>query len=381
MEQFEEKSPNVLRGLEGVAAAETRISFVDGVNGQLYYSGYNIHDIAEHISYEETVWLLWYNELPNSRQLEKFRSRLVGEMRLPSQVIGLIERTPPSAPPMDVLTMAVSALALFDPDAGDNSLKANRRKAYRLTAQIPTIIADLCRIRNGKPVLSPDPRMDMASNFLYMLHGENPRALERRTMDLLLMLHADHGLNASTFSARVTASTHSDMHAAVAAALGTLKGPLHGGANQRVMHMLHDINNVHDVEDYIEGMLDLNERIMGFGHRVYKKEDPRARHLRRASKKLCRQKGKENLYEISKRIEEVVLKAKGIYPNVDFYSATVQDALGIPDEFFTSVFASSRIAGWSAHILEQFADNRLIRPTSKYIGEYNRPFAEISKRK
>ena len=371
----------VVRGLEGVVAAETRISFVDGVNAQLYYSGYNIHDIAEKISYEETVWLLWYNELPTKAQLEEFRSEVVAEMRLPSQVIKLIELTPPSAPPMDVLSTMVSALALFDPDAGDNSEQANHNKSMRLIAQIPTIIANLYRVRTGKPVLSPDPRMNMASNFLYMIHGRKPDELEARTMDLLLLLHADHGLNSSTFAARVTASTHADMHAAVASAINTLKGPMHGGANQRVMKMLHSIDNIHMVEDYIEGMLANDQKIMGFGHRVYKKEDPRARFLRRASEKLCHQTGKKHLYEISHKIERVVKRAKKIYPNVDFYSATVQDALGIPEEFFTTVFAASRISGWVAHILEQFADNRLIRPTSRYIGEYARPFIPLSRRR
>jgi len=370
----------VVRGLEGVCAAETRVSYVDGVNGELFYSGYNIHDLAQYISYEEVIHLLWHDELPGKEALWEYKSRLVAEMRLPSQVISAIELTPPSSHPMSVLRTAVSMLGMFDPDAQDNCEAANQRKAVRLVSAIPTIVADLHRIRTRKPVLSPDPNLGVAANFLYMLRGTPPDEEESKAMDLLMVLHADHGLNASTFAARVAASTETDMHSALTAAIGTLKGHLHGGANQRVMEMLVRIDGVDMVQDYIQGMLSEGKRIMGFGHRVYKTEDPRASHLRRVSERLCKRSGQEHLYDISHRIEQVVHEAKGIYPNVDFYSATVQHALGIPKEFFTAVFSASRCAGWLAHILEQYHDNRLIRPTSKYIGKYGRQFLPPERR-
>jgi citrate synthase len=370
----------VIRGLEGVVAAETRISYVDGANGKLYYQGYDIDELAGRASFAETVYLLWYGRLPNHDELFAFRSRLVSEMRLPTQVVTLIQFVPPTTHPMSVLRTMVSALAMFDPDAEDNCDAANERKAGRLLAQTATIIADLYRTRQGKPVLSPDPNLGFAANFLYMFRGTPPDREEEEAFDLTLMLHADHGMNASTFAGRVTASTLSDMHSALTSAIGTLKGPLHGGANQRVMQMLDDINNVDEVESYIEGMLNVGQRIMGFGHRVYKTEDPRARHLRDLSQRLCERAKVPHLYDISRRIEKVVHDRKGIYPNVDFYSATVQHALQIPDEYFTTMFAVSRVAGWVAHIREQFADNRLIRPTSKYLGRFDRRWEPINQR-
>ncbi len=379
--EFTHSDETVFRGLEGVVAAETDISFVDGIHGNLYYKGYNIHDIAEHTtSFVEVLHLLLNGDLPTSAQLKTMRRKIVTEMRVPTQVIDMMEIMPPSSHPMDVLRTAVSALAHYDPDALDNTPEGNKRKGLRLIAQIPTIVASLYRIRNSKSILSPDPHMNMAENILYMFHGVMPEKKHARAMDLLLLLHADHGLNASTFSARVSASTHADIHSAVTSAICTLKGPLHGGANERVMKMLRKINNIDEVEEYINTMLAQGQRVMGFGHRVYKKEDPRARHLRTMSEQLCSQEENKRLYRISHKIEDIVLKAKGIYPNVDFYSATVQNALGIPPEFYTTLFASSRIAGWVAHILDQYENNRLIRPTSKYIGEYNRAFVPIEKR-
>ncbi|MBN1809788.1 MAG: citrate synthase [Planctomycetes bacterium] len=370
----------VVRGLEGVVAAETRISYVDGANGQLYYQGYSIHDLAEKTSFEEIVFLLWNARLPDRRELAALRSDLVSDMRLPSQVIKMIELTPPNAHPMSVLRTAISMLSMYDPDANLVSEDANSRKARNLVAQVPTIIADLNRIRAGKPVLSPDPELGIAGNFLYMMRGTPPDDQEQLVMDLLFMLHADHGLNASTFTARVIASTLSDMHSALAGAIGSLKGPLHGGANQRVMEMLDDIEHPERVQEYIQGMLENRQRIMGFGHRVYRTEDPRARHLRKYSEQLCNRTDKKHLYDISHRIEKIVTEAKGIYPNVDFYSATVQHALGIPTQFFTAVFAASRAAGWIAHVIEQYSDNRLIRPTSKYVGELGRSFVPLDRR-
>lgn len=374
------KKKNIQRGLEGVVAAHTRVSCVDGVNGCLYYGGYNIHDLAEHVCFEEIIFLLWNGRLPVAEELKSFRSMLVSEMRLPSQVVKMMELAPPHANPMAVLRTAVSMLSMYDPDADDISEEANRRKAVRLTAQVPTIIADLHCIRNRKHVISPDPTVGIAGNFLYMLRGELPAYDERSVMDVLMMLHADHGLNASTFTGRVITSTLSDMHSGLAGAIGALKGPLHGGANTRVMNMLDDIDHPDEVEEYIQGMLENKEKIMGFGHRVYRTEDPRAKHLRKYSEELCSQKGKERLYEISHQIEKNVIEKKGIYPNVDFYSATVQHALGIPTDFFTPVFAAARTPGWIAHMLEQYNDNRLIRPTSKYETEIGKEFVPIDQR-
>jgi len=370
----------VVRGLEGVVAAETSISYVDGVHGRLYYQGYDIHDIAEEVSFSEVVYLLWYGRFPIKSENDRFRSEIVSEMRLPSQVVEMLKLTPPNGHPMMVLADAVCMLGILDPDSNDTSLEANKRKAKRLLGQIPTVIADLHRIRKGLPLLSPDPNFGISENFLYMMRGTSANDIERKVIDLLMVLHADHGLNASTFTARVITSTLSDMHSALTGAIGALKGPLHGGANQRVMEMIFNIGKVDMVQEYIAGMLNNKKRIMGFGHRVYQTEDPRARHLRKYSQMLCEMTGQRELYDISHRIEDIVRESKGIYPNVDFYSATVQHALGIPPEFFTTMFATSRASGWIAHIMEQYADNRLIRPTSKYIGELGLPFVPMNKR-
>jgi citrate synthase len=281
---------------------------------------------------------------------------------------------------MAVLRSAVSMLANFDPDAEDISREANGRKARRLLAQVPTIIADLHRIRRRLPLVSPDPNYDLSANFLYMLRGTPPNELERKAIEVSMVLLADHELNASTFTGRVIASTLADMHSALAGAIGALKGPLHGGANQRVMEMILDIPDVETVQAYIAGMLENKRRIMGFGHRVYRTEDPRTQHLRKYSELLCESSQQRHLYDIARRIEQTVMEAKGIYPNVDFYSATVQHALGIPPEYFTAVFAAARTAGWIAHIMEQYADNRLIRPTSRYTGEMGLPFVAMENR-
>jgi len=369
-----------VRGLEGVIAAETSISYVDGVHGRLLYQGYDIHDIAEEMSFSETVFLLWRGRLPSRAERDAFRSELVAEMRLPSQVVEMLRLTPRHSHPMAVLRTAVSMLANFDPDVEDISPAANWRKARRLVAQVPTIIADLHRIRTGMPLLSPDPNDDVPANFLYMLRGTPPTQLEGKAMEVLMVLLADHELNASTFTARVVASTLSDMHSALSAAIGSLKGPLHGGANQRVMEMILDIPDPETVQAYIAGMLESKKRIMGFGHRVYRTEDPRTQHLRYYSEQLCKTQNQMHLHDIAQRVEQEVLRAKGIYPNVDFYSATVQHAMGIPPEYFTTVFAAARTAGWIAHILEQYADNRLIRPTSVYVGPIDLSFVPVDQR-
>jgi len=370
----------VVRGLEGIVAAETSVSYVDGIHGRLLYQGYDIHDLAGQTTFSEVIFLLWRGRLPTRAEHDAFRSELTAEMRLPSQVLEMLRLTPPNSHPMAVLRTAVSMLANFDPDVENMTPAANWRKAKRLMAQVPTIIADLHRIRRGLPLVSPDPNFGIGANFLYMLRGAPPNELESEAMRVLMVLHADHELNASTFAARVIASTLSDMHSALAGALGALKGPLHGGANQRVMEMLRDIPDVEMVRSYIAGMLENKKRIMGFGHRVYRTEDPRTQHLRRYSEMLCESTNQGHLHTILRRIEQAVMEAKGIYPNVDFYSATVQHAMGIPPEYFTAVFAASRTAGWIAHIMEQYADNRLIRPMSRYVGGIDRAFAPLDQR-
>lgn len=370
-----------IRGLEGVIAAETRIGYVDGVNGKLYYAGYDINDLAGKADYEEVVYLLWNDNLPTTKQLKNLRAKLIREMKLPAPLLQWLKIVPKNVHPMVLLRSAVSDLALYDPEAEDNSPEANQRKAVRLVARIPAIIAAFHRLSSGKKLIDPDPKKGIAENFLRLFLGREITRGEKEAIELMFVLHADHGFNASTFSARVTASTLADIYGAITAAIATLQGSLHGGANQRVMEMLSEIGSPHDADEYIDGLLAKKERIMGFGHRVYKVEDPRARHLRKASKKLCEADRQCHYFNISEVIEKKVMKDKKIYPNVDFYSATVQHALGIPVAFYTTLFAASRIAGWSAHVLEQHADNRLMRPKSMFTGQYPRKFAPISKRK
>jgi citrate synthase len=371
-----------VRGLEGVIAAETRIGYVDGANGKLYYAGYDINDLAKNPSFEECVFVLWNDRLPTKRELEDFRAELIPEMNLPRPLVQWFKRVPRGVHPMVMLRSAVSDLALYDKETEDNSVEANRRKAARLVAKVPSIIAGFHRIYNGHELVPPDPKKSIAVNFLRMFTGEEPDKKSREAIELMFVLHADHGFNASTFAARVTASTLADIYAAVTAAIGALKGPLHGGANQRVMEMLEGIGSPDDVEDYINGLLARRERIMGFGHRVYKVEDPRARHLRKYSEDVCGgDVACSRYFAISRQIEKQVKKTKGIYPNVDFYSATVQHALGIPVDYYTTLFAASRTAGWTAHVMEQHADNRLMRPRSQFIGKIPRRYSPMEKRK
>jgi len=376
-----EKRDAPVRGLEDVLAAETRICYVDGVNGKLYYAGYDINDLAKKPSFEECIFLLWNDRLPGRRELEPFREALVREMTLPQPLIHWFKRVPARVHPMVMLRSAVSDLALYDEETEDNSPEANRRKAVRLVARVSAIIAGFHRIHHKQELLEPDLKQGISYNFLRLFTGRNPTQDEVEAMQLMYVLHAEHEFNASTFAARVTASTLADIYAAVTAAVGALIGPLHGGANQKVMEMLSGIEDPEGVEDYIDGMLAKGKRIMGFGHRVYKVEDPRARHLRKYAEKLCKADTASRYYEISRRIEQRVIKVKGIYPNVDFYSATVQHALGIPVEYYTTMFAASRIAGWTAHVMEQHADNRLMRPRSLYVGHLARRYVPMSKRK
>ena len=379
--RVEDTNKTASRGLDGVIAANTEVGYVDGINGKLFYAGYDIHDLAKHSCYEEVVFLLWNGRLPTKKELKAFRTELVKEMKLPKELLEWLKRVPQSIHPMVLLRSAVSDLAIYDKEAEDNSAEANRRKAVRLVAKISVIVAALHRSQQHKRLIKPDPEKGLPENFLRMFLGREISKEEHKAIELMYILHADHGFNASTFSARVTASTLADIYAAVTAAIATLSGRLHGGANQRVMEMLSDIGHPEDAEEYIDGLLDKGERIMGFGHRVYKVEDPRAGFLRRASKKLCAGQNACHYLEMNEIIEKKVKKEKGMYPNVDFYSAVVQHSLEIPVKFYTTLFAISRIAGWTAHILEQHADNRLMRPRSLFTGKYPREYVSMSKRK
>ena len=369
----------VVSGLRDVAVAESRISYPDP-NGALYYVGYNIDDIVGRTDYEEVAYLLIHKQLPNMQELNKFKTELVSEMKLPSPILKSIMITPVSCPPMDVLRTEVSHLGEYDPEGRVFSEAANKRRALRLIAQVPAIVAAIYRTRREEFVPVPRENFDLVQNFLYMLKGALPHASAVKVMHRLMMLHIDHGFNASTFAARVTASTNSDMYSAVTSAIGTLKGPLHGGASEKVMEMLDEVYFEGRVEEYVQGLLDNKKKIMGFGHRVYKTQDPRTKHLRGIIEEFSNSFGTSHLYEKCKRIEKIVYDRKKIYPNVDFYAAVVLDALGVDKEFFPLFFASSRIVGWVAHVLEQYENAVLLRPVQKYVGEKGRPFVPIGQR-
>jgi len=369
----------VVRGLRDVAAAETRISYVD-FNGFLYYLGYNIDDLVGRVTYAEVAYLLVHKRLPTQRELDNFRSELVSDMRLPDPIVDSIKRTPKHCHPMHILRTEVSRLAEYDPDGNDFSEAANLRRAARLIAQVPVIVATINRSRLNKTVPEPKSEFGFSENYLYMFKGTVPDESETKVLHRYMTLHADHGFNASTFAARVTASTNSDMYSAVTSAIGTLKGPLHGGASEKVMEMLDDINLEEEVEEYINGLLDDQKKIMGFGHRVYRAQDPRTKHLRGMVEDLSHRDRTLDLYNKCIKIEEIVYGRRKIFPNVDFYAAVAMDALGVPKEFFTPFFASSRISGWVAHVIEQYEDAVLLRPASKYVGEFNRPFVSIENR-
>jgi len=368
-----------IRGLRDVAACETRISFVDPYGG-LYYASYDIDRLLGRVCYEEVVHLLLYNKLPNQHELNAIRSTLTSEMKLPKQIIRSIRNTPKTSHPMEILRTEISHLGEYDPDPDDNSESANKRRALTLIAKVPTVVATLHRVRSKQEILYPKKEYGFSENFLYLFRGKTADKEEKESIDRYMILHADHGLNASTFAARVTASTLSDMYSATTSAIGTLKGKLHGGASERVMNMLLDVNNLGEVEAYIEGMLFDQKKIMGFGHRVYEQNDPRSRHLRKVSKALCTRIDRMDLYRKCRKIQAVVHKEKKIYPNVDFYAAIVLNAMGISKAFFTLFFASSRITGWTAHMLEQYSDSVLLRPTSRYTGAYGTKFIPIKKR-
>ncbi|MBX9695661.1 MAG: citrate synthase [Cyanobacteria bacterium] len=371
----------VNKGLEGVVAASSSICKINGNEGLLVYQGYDIHELAEHSTFEEVVYLLWFGRLPQEGELETLRKELGANRKLPQEVVEAMKKFPKDADPMEVLRTATSMLSMYDPDAADNGREANIRKSTRLTAQLPTIVAYWDCIRNDRKLVDPKPSHSTAASFLHLLHsGEEPNEVSVRSLDIALILHAEHGLNASTFAARVAAATLTDIHSAVTAAIGTLKGPLHGGANQEVIKMLLEINDVNKVEAFIEKLLDERKKVMGFGHRVYKTQDPRAFHLRKMSEALGKRAGETKWYEMSVKIEDMMNREKGLNSNVDFYSASVYYMLGIPSDLFTPIFAISRMSGWAAHILEQYSDNRLIRPSAEYIGQNDLKYVGIEQR-
>jgi citrate synthase len=370
------------KGLEGIVAANSGICWIDGEAGVLAYRGIDIHELAEKSTFEETTYLLWNGHLPNQFDLREFQSQLALARALDQRIIDMLRSFPATATPMEVLRTAVSALSFYDADEKDNSHDANVRKAYNLTAQLPMIVAIYDRLRKGLEVVPPDRSLTHAANFLWMLNGIKPSDTATRTLDIALILHADHELNASTFAARVIAATLADIHSAVTGAIGALKGPLHGGANEGVMRLLYAIDKAGaDPVEYVKGMLAAKQKISGFGHRVYKTEDPRATHLRRMSEQLGRDAGQPKWYEMSRAIELYIKADKKLNANVDFYSASTYATLGIDIDLYTPIFAISRVAGWAAHVIEQLDDNRLIRPRAEYIGpEYPSHWIPVNER-
>ena len=370
------------KGLEGVVATTSKICFIDGDRGVLAYRGIDIHELADHSSFEETCCLLWFGKLPTRSELRDLHQRLAAERHLDPSILTLLRNAPGSALPMDVLRTAVSALSFYDPDNRKNDHDANVAKAVRLTSQIAMIVAAYDRIRKGKPVVEPDRSLSHAANFLLQLNGERPSPTAERALDVALILHADHELNASTFAARVTAATLSDMHSAITSAIGALKGPLHGGANEAVFRILETIDgNGADPVEYVKGMLAQKKKVPGFGHRVYHTDDPRATHLRLMSRDLGHSSSQAKWYEMSRKIEEFVKAEKKLNANVDFYSGSTYHTLGIDVDLFTPIFAVSRVSGWAAHVIEQLDDNRLIRPRADYLGpEYPVRYVPIDKR-
>ena len=378
MSDANEYAGAVDRGLEGVVACSTAISTIAGTT--LLYRGYTIEDLAAHATFEEVAHLLWFGQLPSADELARLQRQLDDAMPLPAESFGWFHGLPTDVHPMDFLHAVVAGLSLHDPDANVLTYEANLRKAVRLTARLATIIAAYDRVRNGQWPLQPMPGRSIAWNFLYMLHGKEPSARRVRQFDTCLVLHADHELNASAFSARVTSSTLSGMYSSVMAAIGTLKGELHGGANEQVMRMLLEIGSPKRLEAYLDDALSSKRKVMGFGHRVYKEGDPRAAILKRMSAELTAETGRPELYEMSAAIEEYMHDRKGLIPNVDFYSATVYYSMGIPIDLFTPVFASSRVAGWCAHILEQYSNNRIYRPRGNYVGPRDLHYVPIDER-
>lgn len=372
-------SMSTTKGLEGVVATTSSVSSI--IDDVLTYRGYNIDDLADHASFEEVVYLLWNEKLPTKQELDTFKKELAEVSAVPDEVINQMRTYPiDQVHPMAALRTAVSNLALFDEEADSHDEDANRRKALKLQAQLPTIVAAFARVRQGKDPVAPKQELSYAANFLYMLNGEEPDETSVKAIDKALVLHADHELNASTFTSRVCVATLSDMYSGITAAIGALKGPLHGGANERVMAMLSEIETVENAEPYIKEALANKVKIMGFGHRVYKNGDPRAKHLKEMSRQMTEITGESKWYDMSVKVDEIVTGEKGLLPNVDFYSASVYHSLGIDHDLFTPIFAVSRVSGWIAHILEQYSNNRLIRPRAEYVGPDKQSWIPIEKR-
>ncbi len=375
-----DNKPQIASGLEGVIAGKSSICKIDQEQSELFYDGYSINDLALNSNFEEVAYLLLHGELPDKRSLDEFCSKLSAEREIPDELICIIKELPKETDPMDVLKIAVGILHTSDPDGSSNTNDANMKKAIRLIAKIPTIITYDHRIANDLEPIKPDVRLSLASNFLYMLNGEKPEAYQSSVLDKSLILYAEHGLNASTFTARVVASTLSDLHSSVMAAIGALKGPLHGGANERVMEMLLEIDDVEKVEPWIKRALSEKKRIMGFGHRVYKKQDPRGLIIKGMVKELGERLGNNKWFEMSQKMEDIVTGEKGLHPNLDYYSSSAYYLLGIPIPLYTPIFVVSRVTGWVAHVMEQYNDNRLIRPRSEYVGHERREYIPIKDR-
>lgn len=381
MDKPKDSTATATTGLRGVVAAQSSIGDVDGENGVLIYQGYDIHDLAAHSTFEEVIYLLWHGQLPKKDELDQLKKELAANSAVPEETISLMRQFPKDADPMDVLRTAVSTLDFYDKE-GHNvaSREACVNTAVKLTAQLPAIVAAWERIRNGKEPLAPKPENNIATNFLYMMKGEMPSGEDARLFDVCLMLHADHELNASTFTTRVVAGTLADMYGSVVAGIAALSGPLHGGANTNVMKMLLEIGDMDRVDAYIADALAAKKKIMGIGHAVYKTEDPRATHLRQFSKQVGERAGNTKWYEMSRKIEDIMMREKGMHPNVDFYSASTYYMMGIPLDQYTPIFAVSRISGWTGHILEQYAHNKLIRPRAEYIGGRGLKYVPIDER-
>ncbi len=367
-------------GLRGVVAAQSKIGDVNGEEGILIYQGYNIHDLAEHSTFAETVFLLWNGRLPNADELDALQKEFRANYEVPTEVLEMMKHFPKNADPMDVLRTTVSALDFYDQSGHDTKPEAAIKTAIKLTGQMPTIVAAWDRIRNGKEVVAPDSSLSIAENFLYMLRGEKPEADEAKMLDICLILHADHELNASTFTTRVVAGTLADIYGAVTAGIAALAGPLHGGANTAVMKTLIEIDSVENVEPWLDKALEEKRKVMGIGHAVYKTEDPRATWLRKFSKQMGEKTGVTKWFEISEKLEKLMFEKKGMYPNVDFYSASTYYLMNIPLDLYTPIFALSRISGWAGHILEQYTNNKLIRPRAEYIGERDLKYTPIDER-
>lgn len=367
-------------GLRGAVVGDTRLSSINGEEGKLIYRGIDIHELARASTFEEVAYLLWFGALPSQKNLDDLRARLARHRTLPKELLAILRDLPSDGTPMDVLRTAISAIGLLDPKVNDNSAEAQCEKAIRLTALFPTILAAYYRLSQRHEPIDPAPELDTAANFLYMFNGKAPDADAARVLDVALILHADHGMNASTFSAIVTAATLADMYAAITSAIGTLKGPLHGGANEGVIHNLLEIADMDRVDEWVKQKFAAREKIMGFGHAVYKAYDPRATELKKIAKEVGARAGTTKWVDMTERMERAVWETKQLYPNVDLYSASVYYTLGIPTPYFTPVFAISRVTGWTAHCMEQYADNKLIRPRANYVGGRGIRYVPINER-